>query len=94
MVVPDRCKTSCLVPVPKKNHPSTHSDYRPVALTSHVMKSLERLVLRHLRTVGWLLVVDFRKQRTRLNSVTIRGTEVDIVDSYKYLGVHLDNKLD
>ncbi|KAI3360467.1 hypothetical protein L3Q82_002363 [Scortum barcoo] len=33
-------------------------------------------------------------QRTRLNSVAIRGTEVDIVDSYKYLGVHLDNKLD
>ncbi|KAI3374361.1 hypothetical protein L3Q82_005960 [Scortum barcoo] len=40
------------------------------------------------------LVVDFRKQRARLNSVTIRATEVDIVDSYKYLGVHLDNKLD
>ncbi|KAI3351544.1 hypothetical protein L3Q82_020227 [Scortum barcoo] len=40
------------------------------------------------------LVVDFRKQRTHLNSVAIRGTEVDIVDSYKYLGVHLDNKLD
>ncbi|KAI3364622.1 hypothetical protein L3Q82_011403 [Scortum barcoo] len=40
------------------------------------------------------LVVDFRRQRTRLNSFTIRGTEVDIVDSYKYLGVHLDNKLD
>ncbi|KAI3359456.1 hypothetical protein L3Q82_013762 [Scortum barcoo] len=33
-------------------------------------------------------VVD-RKQRTRLNSVAIRGTEVDIVDSYKYLGVHI-----
>ncbi|KAI3353943.1 hypothetical protein L3Q82_005147 [Scortum barcoo] len=30
------------------------------------------------------LVVDFRKQRTlSVNSVTIRGTEVDIVDSYK-----------
>ncbi|KAI3365289.1 hypothetical protein L3Q82_010384 [Scortum barcoo] len=40
------------------------------------------------------LVVDLRKQRTRLNSVVIRGTEADIVDSYKYLGVHLDNKLD
>ncbi|KAI3357227.1 hypothetical protein L3Q82_015684 [Scortum barcoo] len=41
MVVPDHWKTSCLVPVPKKkHHPSTHSDYRPVALTSHVMKSL------------------------------------------------------
>ncbi|KAI3374531.1 hypothetical protein L3Q82_021109 [Scortum barcoo] len=44
MVVLDLWKTSCLIPLPKKNHPCTHSDYRPVALTSHVMKSLERLV--------------------------------------------------
>ncbi|KAI3357942.1 hypothetical protein L3Q82_016336, partial [Scortum barcoo] len=198
MVVPDRWKTSCLVPVPRKKHPSTHSDYRPVvALTSHVMKSLERLMVRHLRTVvgpsaythleeagsnvrvtffdfsintiqpallnrkvldmlvdaplaAWIhsyltgrpqyvrlgnitldstschlqkfsddsaghcglyqqgpgggvqacgglnhlqlnvtkmkeLVVDFRKQRTRLNSVSIRSTEVDIVDSYNVI---------
>ncbi|KAI3370774.1 hypothetical protein L3Q82_007310 [Scortum barcoo] len=26
-VVPDLWKTSCLVPMPKKKHPSTHSDY-------------------------------------------------------------------
>lgn len=41
--VPVLWKTSCLVPVPKKTHPS--NDYRQVALTSHLMKSLERLVL-------------------------------------------------
>lgn len=35
----------CLVPVPKKARPSTSNDYRPVALMSHLMKSLERLVL-------------------------------------------------
>ena len=29
--------------------PSGLKDYRPVALTSHVMKVLERLVLAHLR---------------------------------------------
>jgi len=33
--VPVLWKTSCLVPVPKKRHASSHSDYRPVALTSH-----------------------------------------------------------
>lgn len=38
-------KTFCLVPVPKKVHPSSPNDYRSVALTSHLMKSLERLVL-------------------------------------------------
>jgi len=47
--VPVLWKTSCLVPVPKKSTPSGLNDYRPVALTSHVMKVLERLVLAHLR---------------------------------------------
>ncbi|KAI3356635.1 hypothetical protein L3Q82_017826 [Scortum barcoo] len=42
-------KTSCLVPVPKKSRPSDPAEYRPVALTSHVMKVLERLVLAQLR---------------------------------------------
>lgn len=41
-------KTSCLVPMPNKS-PSALNDYRPVALTSHIMKVLERLVLAHLR---------------------------------------------
>ena len=42
-------KTSCLVPVPKKGRPAALEDYRPVALTSHIMKVMERLVLAHLR---------------------------------------------
>ena len=42
-------KKSCLVPVPKKSRPFDPADYRPVALTSHVMKVLERLVLAQLR---------------------------------------------
>ncbi|KAI3359766.1 hypothetical protein L3Q82_014139 [Scortum barcoo] len=33
----------------KKSRPSDPADYRPVALTSHVMKVLERLVLAQLR---------------------------------------------
>ena len=47
--VPVIWKTSCLVPVPKKPQPSGFSDYRPLALTSHIMKTLERLVLEQLR---------------------------------------------
>ncbi|KAK3513479.1 hypothetical protein QTP70_015471, partial [Hemibagrus guttatus] len=38
--------------------------------------------------------MDFRKQRTPPNPINIMGAEVDIVDNYKYLGVHIDNKLD
>ena len=47
--VPLLWKTSCLVPVPKKSRPSDPADYTPVALTSHVMLVLERLVLAQLR---------------------------------------------
>ncbi|KAJ8367963.1 hypothetical protein SKAU_G00079910 [Synaphobranchus kaupii] len=48
--VPVLWKMSCLVPVPKMPRPSgVPGDYRPVALTSHIMKSLERLVLEQLR---------------------------------------------
>ncbi|KAI5090955.1 hypothetical protein C0J45_19816 [Silurus meridionalis] len=47
--VPQIWKTSCVVPVPKTPRPKDFGDYRPVALTSHLMKTLERLVLTHLR---------------------------------------------
>ena len=54
--IPVLWRTSCLVPVPKKSTPSDLNDYRPVALTSYMMKVLERLVLAHLRLqVGALL---------------------------------------
>ncbi|TWW59863.1 hypothetical protein D4764_06G0013930 [Takifugu flavidus] len=47
--VPQLWKTSCIVPVPKTPHPKELNSYRPVALTSHLMKTLERLILAHLR---------------------------------------------
>ncbi|KAI3376159.1 hypothetical protein L3Q82_016681 [Scortum barcoo] len=47
--VPTLWKTSRIVPVPKKNRPSELNDFRPVALTSHLMKTLERLFLSLLR---------------------------------------------
>ncbi|XP_030277205.1 uncharacterized protein LOC115584018 [Sparus aurata] len=40
---------SCLVPVPKTPHPSGPQDHKPVALTSHIMQTLERLILEQLR---------------------------------------------
>ena len=47
--VPRLWKTSCLIPVPKKPHPSELNDFRPVALTSHISKTMERLLLHILR---------------------------------------------
>ncbi len=43
-MIPTSFKTSVIIPVPKNNKPSCLNDYRPVALTSIVMKVFERLV--------------------------------------------------
>ncbi|TWW61172.1 putative RNA-directed DNA polymerase from transposon BS [Takifugu flavidus] len=47
--VPLLWKTSCVVPVPKTAHAREPNHFRPVALTSHRMKTMERIVLTHLR---------------------------------------------
>ena len=54
--VPSCFKCSTIIPVPKKTSITGLNDYRPVALTSVVMKSFERLVLSHLKDIiGHLL---------------------------------------
>ncbi|KAI3368527.1 hypothetical protein L3Q82_025539, partial [Scortum barcoo] len=43
------------------------------------------------------VIVDFRKRRRRRDQptpISIRGTEVEVVSSHRYLGVQLDEKLD
>ncbi len=47
-VVPTSFKKYIIIPVPKNNKPSCLNDYRPVALTSIVMKVFERLVKSHI----------------------------------------------
>ncbi len=47
--VPSCFKRSTIIPVPKKPKITELNDYRPVALTSVVMKSFERLVLAYLK---------------------------------------------
>ncbi len=49
--VPFCFKRSTIIPVPKKPKITGLNDYRPVALTSVVMKSFERLVLAHLKDI-------------------------------------------
>ncbi len=41
-------KKSVIIPVPKNSKPSCLNDYRPVALTSTVMKVFERLLKKHI----------------------------------------------
>ena len=40
------------------------------------------------------MVVDFRRSQPPLLQVSIEGVSVEVVNNYKYLGVHMDNKLD
>ncbi len=47
-VVPTSFKKSIIIPVPKNNKPSCLNYYRPVALTSIVMRVFERLVKKHI----------------------------------------------
>ncbi len=46
--VPTSFKKSVIIPVPKNSKPSCLNDYRPVALTSIVMKVFERLLKNHI----------------------------------------------
>ncbi len=47
-VVPTSFKKSVIIPLPKNSKPSCLNDYRPVALTSTVMKVFERLLKKHI----------------------------------------------
>ena len=49
--VPVCFKAASIIPVPKKPKATALNDFRPVALTSVVMKVFERLVLRYLKSV-------------------------------------------
>ncbi|KAK1786349.1 hypothetical protein P4O66_018038, partial [Electrophorus voltai] len=49
-VVPTCFKTTTIVPVPRKPTVSCLNDYRPIALTSIIMKCFKRLVMRHIKT--------------------------------------------
>ena len=49
--VPSCFKLSTIIPIPKKPTITGLNDYRPVALTSVVMKTFETLVLSHLKDI-------------------------------------------
>ena len=50
-VIPTCFKQISIVPVPKNTKVTCLNDYRPVSLTSGVMKCFERLVMAHINTI-------------------------------------------
>ena len=49
--VPSCFKKSVIIPVPKKSSPQCMNDYRPVALTSVIMKCFEKIVLNFINAL-------------------------------------------
>ncbi|KAF7640904.1 hypothetical protein LDENG_00006430, partial [Lucifuga dentata] len=45
-------KTSSIIPVPKMTRPTKLNDFRPVALTSLIMKIFEKIIKNIMSTVG------------------------------------------
>ena len=39
------------------------------------------------------MIIDYRKNKFSVNPIKIQDQEVEIVDTYKYLGVVIDNRL-
>ncbi|KAL0157206.1 hypothetical protein M9458_048452, partial [Cirrhinus mrigala] len=59
-LVPNCLKCSTIIPVPKKPKITGLNDYRPVALTSVVMKAFEKLVLAYLKDITGPLLDSFQ----------------------------------
>lgn len=49
--VPVQWKGANITPIPKVNHPVAPCDYRPISLTSHLCKTFERILARHIMRV-------------------------------------------
>uniref|UniRef100_A0AAQ6IJQ8 Reverse transcriptase domain-containing protein n=1 Tax=Anabas testudineus TaxID=64144 RepID=A0AAQ6IJQ8_ANATE len=72
---PNCFRQSTIVPLPKKSTITSLNDYRPVALTSVVMKSFERLVMNHLKDITDPLLdplqFAYRKNRSADDAVNL-----------------------
>ncbi|XP_054643404.1 uncharacterized protein LOC129187756 isoform X2 [Dunckerocampus dactyliophorus] len=40
------------------------------------------------------MIINFQRKTSHFTPVNIQGADIELVDSYKFLGVHLNNKLD
>ena len=84
--IPTIWKHSIIRPIPKNNKPSCTNDYRPVALTSIVMKCFERIILSNLRPV-----VEPAVDRFQFAYKTARGTDDATMTLLHKVHSHLDS---
>lgn len=83
--VPQSWKAATICPVPKKANPSSLNDYRPIALTSVVMKCFERIVLAMLKRETQL-ALDPHQFAYRQN----RGVEDAVISLLQYSHSHIE----
>lgn len=67
-------------------------EYRRLISDFTLWSSENGLVLNTSKTKE--MIVDFRKNKSQYLPVQVSGERIEVVPTYKYLGVHLDHKLD
>ena len=67
-------------------------EYRKVITNFVTWCELTHLCINGSRTKE--VVIDFRRKAPQTAPVNIQGLDIEIVEEYKYLGVHINNKLD
>ncbi|MBN3317390.1 TSN11 protein, partial [Atractosteus spatula] len=72
------------------NKPWITSDLKALLLTSALKVKREQGRLKKTKE----LVVDFRRKKVKPTPVYIHGSGMEMVDSYKYLGVHIYDRLE
>ena len=85
--VPVAFKSSIVIPVPKRSPATSLNDYRPVALTSIVMKSLEKIVSKFMLS---FIPAGFYPYQFAYKSK--RSVEDAVSLSLKFIFPHLDKK--
>eukprot|EP00061_Rhincodon_typus_P006965 g28141.t1 len=93
--VPICFKKTTIIPIPKKPHAVCLNDYCPVVLTSIIIKCFNKLVMAHINSnfptcldpllKTKELIIDFRKKGREHALIYINGTQVERVESAKFL---------
>eukprot|EP00061_Rhincodon_typus_P008882 g31901.t1 len=98
--VPTCFKKTTILPMPKKAHAVCLNDYRPVTLTSIIMKCVQRLVTAHINSgiPVCLDPVQYAYQSNRKKGgehvpIYTNGIEVERVNSIKFLRVMTSDNL-
>ena len=84
--IPKAWKTSCIIPTPKNKRPKEKNDFRPVALTSNVMKCFEKIILKKLKKE-----TESHQDPFQFAYRANRGTEDAIATLVHHLCSHLDS---